>query len=102
MEAGKQKDIFLDLLKYIAFLIYKEDDIRNDITDKSKQKKYSEIFGTQMMASYLLEGVNCSLRYSGKINDTDIQKELWLLQRQLKCNRADGEIRHRLFLCSGK
>ncbi|MCI7179555.1 MAG: hypothetical protein SOY12_08330 [Schaedlerella sp.] len=87
MEAGKQKDIFLDLLKYIEFLSYKEDDLRNSVTEKSKQKKYKEIFGTQMMVSYLLEGVNCSLRYSGKCEDPDIQKEFSQLLRQLYASK---------------
>lgn len=83
MEAGRQKDIFIDLLKYIAFLSYKEDDIRNSVTEKNKLKRYQEIFGSQMVTSYLLEGVNCSLRYSGKNEDPDIKKELYALQNQL-------------------
>lgn len=83
MEAGKQKDIFWDLLKFIEVLSYKEDDLRNSVTEKSKKKKYKEIFGSQMMTLYLLEGVNCSLRYSGKSEEPDIQKRFSQLQHQL-------------------
>lgn len=80
MEDGKQKDIFLDLLKYIEFLSYNEDDLRNSVIEKSKKNKYKEIFGSDTVSSYLLEGVNCSLKYSGKSEDMDIKRELARLQ----------------------
>lgn len=36
-----------------------------------------------MVSSYLLEGVNCSLKYSGKSEDLDIKREFSKLQQQL-------------------
>lgn len=83
MESGHQREIFLDLLKYIEYLGYREDDLRNSVTENSKRKKYEELFGREMMVSYLLEGVHCSLRYSGKIEDPEIKNYFMQLQREL-------------------
>lgn len=38
MQAGKQKMIFIDLLKYIEYLMYREDDLRNCINSIEKKK----------------------------------------------------------------
>lgn len=85
MELGKQKDIFLDLLKYIECISYDEEDLRDRVADKIKKKKYKEIFGSEMISSYLLEGVNCSLRYSGQSEEREIKRCILELQNRL-CN----------------
>lgn len=83
IEEGHQKEIFLDLLKYIKYLSYKEDDLINTITEPSRMRKYRELFGTDMVVLHLLEGVKCSLRYSGKGEEPEIKNYLIGLQRQL-------------------
>lgn len=83
IETGQQKEIFIDLLKYIEYLSYMEDDLRNSITGESKKKKYTEMFGREMVVLHLLEGVKCSLRYSGKGEEQDIKDYLFNLQQQL-------------------
>lgn len=87
MQAGKQLEIFIDLLKYIEHLMYREDDLRNCINSLEKKKKYSQIFGKQMAVLQLIKGVECSLRYSGKYGDYNIQKIFNPLYSQIiKCN----------------
>lgn len=71
--AGKQKEIFIDLLQYIEYLSGLEDDLRNSIEDKEKKKKYIQMFDKKMVVSQLLEGVSCSLKYSGKFEDPEVQ-----------------------------
>lgn len=83
IETGRQKDIFLDLLKYIEYLGDKEDDLRNNITDEVRKKKYKEIFGDDMVVLHLLEGVENSLRYSGKGEEPDIKDYLFRLKNKL-------------------
>lgn len=73
MQAGKQKMIFIDLLKYIEYLMYREDDLRNCINSIEKKKMYMRMFGGRMVVAQLLDGVDCSLRYSGKYEDSEIQ-----------------------------
>lgn len=72
MQAGKQNEIFIDLLKYIEYLMYLEDDLRSHLDSVKKKKKYMHMFGNEMVVAHLLKGVYCSLRYSGKYNETDI------------------------------
>lgn len=87
MQAGKQLEIFIDLLKYIKYLMYREDDLRNCINSMEKKKKYSQMFGKQMAVLQLIKGVECSLRYSGKYTDYRIQKIFNPLYSQIiKCN----------------
>lgn len=83
MENGRQKDIFLDLLKYIDFLSDEEDNLRTSIGDCLKKRKYGEIFGNFTIASYLLNGVECSLRYSGQIDDPALKWNYEQLKRKL-------------------
>lgn len=37
IETGRQKEIFLDLLKYIEYLGDKEDDLRNSVMEETKR-----------------------------------------------------------------
>lgn len=83
MNGGNQKEIFLDLLRYIEYLGYKEDDLRSSITNKNKMGKYKSMFGNELTVSHLLEGVNCSLKYSGKYEDAEIKNKYLQLQNQL-------------------
>lgn len=83
IETGRQKEIFLDLLKYIEYLGDKEDDLRNSITSDTKKDKYTELFGNDMVVLHLLEGVQCSLKYSGKVEEPDIKNYLSRLQNKL-------------------
>lgn len=82
--AGKQRDIFIDLLKYIEYLMYLEDDLRNEIKTPEKKKKYIQMFDKKMIVSQLLEGVNCSLKYSGKFADPEVQDLYIRLYNQIQ------------------
>lgn len=84
IETGRQKEIFLDLLKYIEYLGDKEDDLRNSVTEEIKKNRYKELFGDDMVVLHLLEGVRCSLRYSGKSEEPDIKIYLSRLQNKLR------------------
>lgn len=83
IETGRQKEIFLDLLKYIEYLGDKEDDLRNSVMEETKKDKYKNLFGDDMVVLHLLEGVQCSLRYSGKGEEPDIKSYLSRLQTKL-------------------
>ena len=83
IETYKQKEIFVYLLKYIEYLSDIEDDLRNSVTEKIKKDKYRELFGEDMVVLHLLEGVQCSLRYSGKGEEPDIRNYLFKLQSKL-------------------
>lgn len=82
IENGQQKEIFIDLLKYIEYLSYMEDDLRNSITEETKKRKYREMFGSEMVVVHLLEGVKCSLKYSGKGEEPDIKDYIFKLQER--------------------
>lgn len=84
IETGRQKEIFLDLLKYIEYLSDKEDDLRNSVTEETKKDKYKELFGNDMVVLHLLGGVQCSLWYSGKGEEPDIKNYLSQLQNKLR------------------
>ena len=83
IENGRQKEIFIDLLKYIEYLSYMEDDLRNSITEGAKREKYKKMFGNEMIVLHLLEGVKCSLMYSGKWEEQDIKLYFLNLQKLL-------------------
>lgn len=83
IDNGQQKEIFIDLIKYIENLSYKEDDLRNSVTEGAKREKYEEMFGSEMVVLHLLEGVKCSLKYSGIGEEEDIKPYLSKLQEQL-------------------
>lgn len=84
IETGQQKEIFIDLLKYIEYLSYLEDDLRNSVTDEVKKRRYMDMFGNEMVVLHLLEGVKCSLKYSGKGEEQDIKDYLFKLEEQLE------------------
>lgn len=74
MQEGKQQEIFIDLIKYIEYLMYREDDLRTCIGSLERKKKYLKMFGKRMVVLQLIQGIECSLRYSGKYADNEIQK----------------------------
>lgn len=80
----EQEKIFMDLLQYIEYLSYLEDDLRNAVVGKVKKEKYKEMFGEMMIVTHLLGGVECSLRYSGKMENEIIKNRFMELQRHLK------------------
>lgn len=51
--------------------------------EETKKDKYKNLFGDDMVVLHLLEGVQCSLRYSGKGEEPDIKSYLSRLQTKL-------------------
>lgn len=54
--------------------MYREDDLRTCIGSLERKKKYLKMFGKRMVVLQLIQGIECSLRYSGKYADNEIQK----------------------------
>lgn len=81
MGKGQQKEIFLDLLEYIAYLGYAEDDLLNKIEGETRKQKYISLFGSNRVVTHLLSGVESSLRYSGKMGDEQLKERFVELQQ---------------------
>ncbi len=72
----KQDKIFLDLLEYIDYLREQEENIFFDPKDEIDLAAYRDAFGSTMMVSHLLDGVEKSLNYSGLINKDTLSNML--------------------------
>lgn len=81
MSQKKQEIIFYDLLEYIDYFREKEDDILSNVTNKYK---YRLLFGYTPIVSNLLEGVKCSLDYSGYINYSGMRQYYEDIKRRIE------------------
>lgn len=84
MKKTRQEEIFEDLLNYIEDLYYKEDDICNKIVNGKKHEVYENMFDSEMMVSHLLTGVENSLRYSGKMENPNLNAHYNRLKKQIR------------------
>lgn len=75
-----QEEIFLDLLKQIEYLGDMEDDLHTKISDSEKGRKFNDLFGTSTIFEHLLFGVECSLRYSGKMENDQLRNQFEALR----------------------
>ena len=84
MVQERQKDIFLDLLNYIQYLCEEEDKLRLQADHQGQKDLFDSIFGNYLSASgQLLEGVKCSLRYSGIIYHADVSSKLRHVEKKI-------------------
>ena len=80
---GRQKELFLDLLKYIEELLQIEGNVFRVYKDFCSDK-YKDLFGDALVVEELLLGVENSLRYSGYISDSLIVKELGQIKEKIR------------------
>ncbi len=79
----KQYVIFTDLLEYIDYLREQEESIFFNPNDNIDLQEYQNAFGSSMMVTHLLNGVEKSLRYSGHFNTSTLSDKFLTVQQNI-------------------
>lgn len=79
---GQQDELYIDLLEYVDMLRQAEEDFFFSQKDIDSFE-YQKLFGPNLVVEYLLSGVENSLRYSGKIFNSNIGKKYYKVKDQI-------------------
>lgn len=80
MDNGEQTVIFLDLIKMENILCDEEEKMIKIALTNQSYSKYISMFGNKSLTEHMLEGIQRSLEYSGKVGEPQIKAEkdkLW-------------------------
>lgn len=82
VRSGRQNNLFMDLLEYVESLHQMEVEFLSSQEGISLHE-YRKLFGSSLVVERLLSGIENSLRFSGKIYNSDIAKKFYQVTEKI-------------------